>query len=141
MKYRNLILSVLCWLVASVSLAVTLPKSSFSIYDGLDNGNDSYTLGIGTTFSGSAVLYSNQEIDITVCTIEGVAQDPDVCGECCFAKILSVYDDEVAHELCIDSCTKGVALNESPTGEALLLIPFALAYALIRRRRKASEVA
>ena len=136
MKNRYLILSVLFWMVASVAMAVTLPSSSYSMYEGMNGNNETYTLGIGTTISGTPMLYSSQNIDIAVCTIEGTPQDPNVCGECCFSKVLMIYDDEEAYNLCVNSCTNGVALGESPLGEALILLPFALVYALVRKRKE-----
>ena len=50
-----------------------------------------------------------------------------------------IYDDEEAYNLCVNSCTNGVALGESPLGEALILLPFALVYALVRRKRNVVE--
>ena len=139
MKNRYLILSVLFWMVASVAMAVTLPSSSYSMYEGMNGNNETYTLGIGTTISGTPMLYSSQNIDIAVCTIEGTPQDPNVCGECCFSKVLMIYDDEAAYNLCVNSCTNGVALGESPLGEALILLPFIAIYAVVRRNRKDKE--
>lgn len=136
MKNRNFILSMLFWCIASLAMAIQLPSSSYSIYEGMSGSSEAYTLGIGTTISGTPMLYSSQNIDIAVCTIEGTPQDPDVCGECCFSKVLMIYDDEEAYNLCVNSCTNGVALGESPLGEALILLPFAFAYAVIKRKRK-----
>lgn len=136
MKNRNFILSMLFWCIASLAMAIQLPSSSYSIYEGMSGSSETYTLGIGTTISGTPILYSSQNIDIAVCTIEGTPQDPDVCGECCFSKVLMIYDDEEAYNLCVNSCTNGVALGESPLGEALILLPFAFAYAVIKRKRK-----
>lgn len=135
MKNRNLILSVLLWVISSVCMAVTLPSSS---YTGIaSSGSDSYEtlLGTGVKMRGSILKASN--IDTSVCTTEGVPGDPDACGKCCQNKILFVYDDEVAYEKCVDSCTQGYSLGESPLGEVLLLLPFALAYAFIRKRKQA----
>ena len=137
MKNRNFILSMLFWCIASLAMAIKLPSSSYNMYDGMESGNETYTLNIGTTFNGTSMLYSSQNIDIAVCTIEGTPQDPNVCGECCFSKVLMIYDDEAAYNLCVNSCTNGVALGESPLGEALILLPFALAYAFIRKRKQA----
>lgn len=139
MKNRNFILSMLFWCIASLAMAIQLPSSSYSIYEGMSGSSETYTLGIGTTISGTPILYSSQNIDIAVCTIEGTPQDPDVCGECCFSKVLMIYDDEEAYNLCVNSCTNGVALGESPLGEALILLPFALVYALVRRKRNVVE--
>ena len=139
MKNRYLIFSVLFWMVASVAMAVTLPSSSYSMYDAASSGNETYSLSIGTTINGTSMLYSSQNIDIAVCTIEGTPQDPNVCGECCFSKVLMIYDDEEAYNLCVNSCSNGVALGESPLGEALLLLPFIAIYAVRRRNRKDKE--
>ena len=123
-------------MVASVAMAVTLPSSSYRMYDGASSGNETYSLSIGTSINSTSMLYSSQNIDIAVCTIEGTPQDPNVCGECCFSKVLMIYDDEEAYNLCVNSCTNGVALGESPLGEALILLPFALVYALVRKRKE-----
>ena len=139
MKNRNFILSMLFWCIASLAMAIQLPSSSYSIFEGMSGSSETYTLGIGTTISGTPIFYSSQNIDIAVCTIEGTPQDPDVCGECCFSKVLMIYDDEEAYNLCVNSCTNGVALGESPLGEALILLPFALVYALVRRKRNVVE--
>ena len=136
MKNRYLIFSVLFWMVASVAMAVTLPSSSYSMYDGASSGNETYSLSIATTINGTSMLYSSQNIDIAVCTIEGTPQDPNVCGECCFSKVLMIYDNEEAYNLCVNSCTNGVALGESPLGSPLLLLPLIAIYAVIRKRKE-----
>lgn len=136
MKNINLILSVLFWTVASVCMAVTLPTTSYS-GSFFDNGVSSEVeLGTGVKMTSLSLLKSSSNIDTSVCTTEGVPGDPAACEECCKNKILFVYDDEEAHLKCINSCTQGYSLGESPLGEALLLIPFALVYALVRKRKE-----
>ena len=144
MKYRNLILSVLFWIVASMSMAITLPTSSYTsdYLSGADSPE--FQLGTGITMKNTSFLAAASNIDVNVCTWEGIPRDPDDCSECCEGYFLSgtVYDKK-SYLSCTNSCEQGKALGEpeTPAGEVLILIPFALAYALIRRRRQASEVA
>ena len=144
MKHINLILSVLFWIVASVAMAVTLPTSSY--VGSSFGGSDSYEtlLGTGVRMNVSEYLQTSSDINVNACTIENVPRDPDVCSTCCGNEIVAKGGTLDEYLTCHDACTDGAfALNEekSPLGEALLLIPFALAYALVRRRRQASEQA
>jgi hypothetical protein len=137
MKNRYLIFSVLFWMVASVTMAVTLPTSSFS--GGYNGGTESYEtlLGTGVRMNNSMLRATNQEY-ANACTIEGVQQDPTYCTRCCTEKVLSESTDFVAFDKCVDNCVNGQSLGEetTPLGEALILLPFAFAYAVIKRKRK-----
>ncbi len=137
MKNKNLILSVLFWAVASVCMAVSLPSSSYT-GSFIDNGVSTETL-LGTGVRMNSTLLSSSDIDVTVCTTEGVEGDPAYCGTCCQEKILFKYDDEEAYKKCVNSCTNGYSLGESPLGEVLILLPFIAIYAVIRRNRKDKE--
>lgn len=148
MKYRNLILSVLCWLVASVSLAVTLPSSSYT--GSFFTGAETYEaqLGSGVSMVGSTLLSTSSNVDPYYCMKEGIEQDVLYCTGCCTTYVQDecfksnpVNPDECfsLNQICFESCTGGS--RSLPLGSPLLLLPFALAYALIRRRHQASEVA
>ena len=145
MKNRYFILSVLFWAITSVLFAVTLPSSSYT--GSFIVGGDSYEaqLGTGTSMIGSTLLASaSVDTNPAVCTEEGVQGDPADCGLCC---VNSVYKDCISkggtttecgalNEECVRSCTQGSSL---PLGSPLLLLPFALVYAVIRRKHKVTE--
>ena len=143
MKYRNLILSVLFWAVASVSIAVTLPSSSYT--GSFFVGSDSYEaeLGSGVKMIGSTLLSASASgVDFSHCVKEGVPQDVPECESCCGFILPMGPSYGPVYLTCFNSCQQGKALGETtPTGSVYFLIPFALAYAFIRRRRQASEVA
>jgi hypothetical protein len=139
MKYINLILSVLVWMVASVAMAVTLPTSSY--VGSSFGGSDSYEtlLGTGVRMNVSEFLQASSSVDVNACTIENVPRDPDICNQCCRDEILAKGGGVDEYLTCHDACTHGAfALNEekSPLGEALVLLPFIAIYAVVRRYRK-----
>jgi hypothetical protein len=139
MKYINLILSVLVWMVASVAMAVTLPTSSY--VGSSFGGSDSYEtlLGTGVKMNVSEYLQASSNVDVNACTIENVPRDPDVCSTCCGNEIIAKGGTLDEYLTCHDACSHGAfALNEekSPLGEALILLPFALVYALVRKRKE-----
>ena len=142
MKYRNLILSVLFWAIASVSMAVTLPSSSYSL--SVVQEEQPFTSPFGTTFRNISLLTTYTSGNCT-----GGKEDYSRCNPCCLNEICPGMTEEQCWaqrptELgdCIDYCS-GTELGapESPLSSPLLLLPFALAYALIRRRRQVSEQA
>lgn len=140
MKYINLILSVLSWMVASVAMAVTLPTSSY--VGSSFGGSDSYEtlLGTGVKMNVSEYLQASSNVDVNACTIENVPRDPDVCNTCCGNEIIAKGGTLDEYLTCHDACSHGAfALNEekSPLGEALILLPFIATYALIRKRKQA----
>jgi hypothetical protein len=139
MKYINLILSVLVWMVASVAMAVTLPTSSY--VGSSFGGSDSYEtlLGTGVKMNVSEYLQASSNVDVNACTIENVPRDPDVCSTCCGNEIIAKGGTLDEYLTCHDACSHGAfALNEekSPLGEALILLPFVLVYALVRKRKE-----
>ena len=131
---KNIILSVLLWAVASVSMALTLPTSSYSSGIMEDAGTEAF-LGTGVKMNSFNALKSTN-INKTECTTEGVSGDPTWCGTCC-TYIFDRGGDQEDYKECVNSCINGYSLGESPLGEVLLLLPFALAYAFIRRRKQA----
>ena len=150
MKNRNLILSVLCWLVASVAMAVSLPTSSYNAFDGSNLGNESYTLGIGVSFRNTAILTSGNEISTAsdvVCTPDPSTSKDEVysfCSTCCtnnvFYPCLGELGEAGASECekrnysCVQSCENSHSL---PLGTPLMLLPFIAVYAVIRKRKQA----
>ena len=141
MKHINLILSVLCWAVASVAMAVTLPSNSYSSFiDGSETFE--FKISTGVRMSGSPMLTTGS-IDVGVCTTEGVAKDIDTCTGCCDTQVgdpcMARYDDpDICGDLniqCLDSCTSGS--RSLPLGTPLCLLPFIAVYAVIRRRKQA----
>ena len=142
MKNRYFILSVLFWAITSVLFAVTLPSSSYT--GDFMLGGDTYEtkLGTGSSMMGTPLLAaSGVTVDPSVCTEDGVQGDPAQCGMCCYNNF---YKECIAqggtttecgaqNEACVKSCTSGSSL---PLGSPLLLLPFALVYAIVRRKRK-----
>lgn len=156
MKHINLILSVLFWAIASVSMAVTLPSSSYDAFESVNFGNESYTLGVGVTFKNSSLLSTGYEPSTTsdvACTVAPSTSDEEAftyCSECCTNNVFysclgelgdteaAVSECEKRNASCVQACKDSRSL---PLGSSLLLLPFALAYALVRRRRQVSEQA
>ena len=148
MKNRYFILSVLFWAVASVSMAITLPSSSYS-GSFVDEANSSVVqLGTGSSFVGTPCLFSanNIDVDTYACTKEGTPQDPSTeCAPCCFRDVYKPCMEQTGNdvtacgalnETCNKSCANGSSL---PLGSPLLLLPFIGIYAVIRRNRKDKE--
>ena len=147
MKYRNLILSVLFWAIASVSMAVILPSEPFGSSYG-NVGNDSYTLSIGSQFKNTAIL-STANYENGGCVLDPSTPSDRVesdCSECCSENVFrpcmaegGTYSScgELA-ESCKQSCKATFSL---PLGSSLLLLPFALVYALVRKRKENAEQA
>lgn len=148
MKHKNFILSVLFWAVASMSMAVTLPTTSYS--GGFFNGVERNDVQLGTGARMYATLSTSSTPDPNSCTVEGQAQDENTCSTCCtnsvedpcFAMLgtvpgLTPDDCGSLKKTCLESCTSGS--RSLPLGTPLLLLPFALVYALVRRKRNVVE--
>lgn len=126
----------------SLSLfAVTLPTSSYTGFAASDSYNESYTLGIGTSFRNTAVLGT---YEAGTCTGDNYdknnLQQYDECNKCCLLKIQecarsgrSQSECESENLSCKNDCN-GVSL---PLGSSLLLLPFIAIYAVIRKRKEA----
>ena len=139
MKNRYFILSMLFWAIASVCMAISLPSSSYTSQ--YSYSEETFTISTGATFGGSMLRNSITDEVGLACgesVDEGINSD---CAECCQEKVsdwnLST-EGNMKYGNCMTSC-EGWALNEedTPIGETLILIPFALAYAVIRRRKEA----
>ena len=139
MKNRYFILSVLFWAVASASMAVVLPTSSFTAFSGSENAELSYVSDRGVSFLGSTVDTRSAVYNGT-CTYEAWNGDVSGCKNCCdeeFTCGTTDYDCWLLRGACIDQC--GQPLGGLPLGSPLLLLPFALVYAVIRRKLKVTE--
>ena len=136
---KNIILSVLFWAIASVTMAVTLPSSSYNSLESYTTTDVvSFSMSSGPSFLGNAAVIDERAGS---CYVD--KQDPGAvqkCEDCCLG---SVYvpclekggsDDEcgAANLECYNACL-GRSL---PLGTPLLLLPFALVYAIVRRKRK-----
>lgn len=139
MKNRYFILSVLFWAIASASMAVVLPTSSFTAFSGSENAELSYVSDRGVSFLGSTVDTRSAVYNGT-CTYEAWNGDVSGCKDCCdkeFTCGTTDYDCWLLRGACIDQC--GQPLGGLPLGSPLLLLPFALVYAVIRRKHKVTE--
>lgn len=140
MKNRNFILCVLFWLVASVCMAITLPRSSYNAdLTGAMSDNESYVLSVGTQFMNHAVLTAyNSECDQYRPTDDSELDGniPE-CNACCVRN----FERGEARNECILNCSIPLGM---PLGTTLCLAPFALAYAgfmFYRRRKENAEQA
>ena len=137
MKNRNLILSVLLWVVCSSVFAVTLPSISYhSSYVGENGGTENIILGTGTSYTQVYLTSSSTEYADACYTIaEG---DVDECLDCCEEYEdacppgdLNCYDKV---RVCKTTCHEGPSL---PLGTPLMLLPFIAVYAVLRKRKQA----
>ena len=133
MKNRYFILSVLFWAIASVCMAVTLPKSSFTVFSGSEDTELSYVSDRGISFLGasSSTSYNGP------CAYEDWKGDSSGCVKCCegeFTCATTDYDCWYQRGLCIDQC--GEPLGGLPLGSSLILLPFIAIYAVIRKRKE-----
>lgn len=136
MKNINLILSVLLWAVCSSVFAVTLPTSSYSSYRDANSGNEEFVIGTGTSFLNYSTLGSSEAPLCNPGELKGDAAD-QYCESCCSdqyqtCKLMGGTGCLTLKQTCISECM-GYSL---PLGSPLLLLPFALVFAFVRRRRK-----
>lgn len=133
MKNRNFILSVLFWLVASVCMAITLPRSSYNAdLTGAMTDNESYVLSAGTQFMNHAVLtaYNNECDQYRPSDDSGLDGNITECNNCCVRN----FERGEARNECILNCSIPLGM---PLGTPLMLLPFIAVYAVIRRRKQA----
>jgi hypothetical protein len=137
MKNRYFILSVLFWAIASVCMAVTLPSSSYSSNFAFANSeNESYVSSIGIQITNHAMLSAyNAECDEYREGGQLSKGDVNDCTDCCNPNFPSGVDRE-GRAQCYNMCDTPLGM---PLGSPLLLIPFALVYAVVRRKRMAIE--
>lgn len=142
---KNIILSVLFWAVVSVCMAIKLPSTSYSAYSTSDMESKSYTIGIGTTFTNQAMLTSYNGS----CTNQGLnngsgTEIGNICTNCCADELCPGLSAEACQtKLIIEGnislwgeCMKACEGEHLPLGSPLLLLPFALVYAFVRRRKE-----
>lgn len=142
MKNRYFILSVLFWVIASSALAVTLPSSSYSSMSLDYDGGYSSSMTIGSNVS----VIGNYQA--SAYTGECGSVDPSQLGTCCNNEVQNIYG--MSSEACYIQCkfqggpcdcldyydTCMSSQTSLPLGTPLLLLPFALVYALVRKRKE-----
>ena len=142
MKNKNLILSVLFWVVASCAFAITLPTSSYSGFESATDYNVDYssTIGIGrsTSIIGSYLRISE--------SYDGSCNDnPPVSSQrtlCCAEKVAEVFQETLTdcaknnNVDCLEYYSDCLSSASLPLGSPLLLLPFIAVYALVRRRKE-----
>ena len=139
MKHINLILSVLFWAIASVSMAVTLPTSSYSSFV-FDDDATAYTISTGTTFLNHSL--SSSSTQNWGCVKEEGDEFGTSCWACCTEKTEStdVYNEN--NIACMQQC-QGTHLGSLDASVAVLL-SMVIAYAgfiFYRRRKENAEQA
>jgi hypothetical protein len=146
MKHINLILSVLFWAIASVSMAVTLPTSSYSSFV-MDEEASAYSISTGTTFMNHSLTASGTSA-YEKCSQDvnpDYAGNPPKCMDCC-VPIVGTSDLKDLNLLsCLSFCT-GLALGGDTPLDVPVYVPlaFILAYAgfmYYRRRKENAEQA
>ena len=142
---KNIILSVLFWAVASVCMAIKLPSTSYSAYSTSDMDSESYTMSIGTTIANQAVLSAYNGGCINQGLNNGSGTEiGNICTNCCADELCPGLSAEACQtKLIIEGnislwgeCMKACEGEHLPLGSPLLLLPFALVYAIVRRKRK-----
>ena len=139
MKNRYFILSVLFWAIASICMAVTLPTSSFTSFSGSEDAELSYVSDRGISYLGSTLGTKAAVVYNGTCTYEAWEGDVSGCKDCCdkeFTCGATDYDCWLLRGACIDQC--GEPLGGLPLGTPLILLPFALIYAVVRRRNSSA---
>ena len=133
MKYRNLILSVLFWAIASMSMAVTLPSSSYSSFV-FDDEATAYTISTGTTFVNHSL--SSGSVTDWGCTKEEGDEYGTSCWTCCTEKTKTTDPTNPDNIACMQQC-QGTHLGSLDASVAVLL-SMILTYAgfMFYRRRK-----
>ena len=145
MKNRNLILSVLFWAIASVSMAVVLPSSPFSGSSfGSELDGTDFQIASGVSYTNVSLRVSDTNEDGIDCAQKVAATTSKDCSTCCQGIMETKYgsmwfmDHEPEFGDCLTSC-QGWSLGdeETPLGTPLCLLPFIAAYAVLRRRKQA----
>lgn len=140
MKNKNLILSVLFWLVTSSIMAITLPSSSYEIFVISNDTEQAYSLATGTTIRNHSTLgSSNYE---QTCSKEETVEIGN-CNNCCATAVgcsptdyacLASKSEE--YGACMGYC-QGAHLG-SLDANVMVLLSMVIAYAsfMYYRRRK-----
>lgn len=142
MKNRYFIFSVLFWLVASCAWAITLPSSSYmgsTTEVDFDNSFSTFSIGTSSTVTGS-YLGASQSYDGACNENPPVSQERTIC---CMGQIPEIFGQtltECAQKFdqdCLNYYQDCLNSTSLPLGTPLLLLPFALVYGVIRRRKEA----
>jgi hypothetical protein len=139
MKHINLILSVLFWAIASVSMAVTLPTSSYSSFV-MDEDATAYTISTGTTFLNHSL--SSSSTKDWECYKEEGDEFGTWCWDCCTKATGSTKFDHPDNIACMQQC-QSTHLGSLDASVAVLL-SMVVAYAgfmYYRRKRENVEQA
>ena len=140
MKYRNLILSVLFWAIASMSMAVTLPSSSYSSFV-FDDDATAYTISTGTTFVNHS-LSSSATQDWGCHKKDEGDEFGTFCWDCCTVNTETTDPTNPDNIACMQQC-QGTHLGSLDASVAVLL-SMILTYAgfmYYRRRKENTEQA
>ncbi len=133
MKNRYFILSMLFWVLASVCMAVTLPRTSYqSSLIGGEAPSEGIVLGTGTSYK--QIYLTSSENWGNACWEESEGNERD-CEDCCIKKLNACTSGNCLdqHVECVNVCHNGPSL---PLGSSLLLLPFIAIYAVIRKRKE-----
>ena len=134
MKNRNLILSVLLWVVCSSVFAVTLPTSSYqSSLISNDAASENIILGSGTKYT--QIYNSSSNADWGNECWDDSEGNEKLCLECCTRKLYACTSSDclTLNEACVGVCHNGPSL---PLGTPLMLLPFIAVYAFIHKRKQ-----
>ncbi len=141
MKNRYFILSVLFWAVASVSMAITLPSSSYSGF------NVDYDDSFNTTFTVQSRSITGSYLSAAAYGGECASATVDNMAQCCSELLSSTYGISLSDATqqyytggdkepleYYNNCMKGH--TSLPLGTPLLLLPFIAIYAVVRKRKE-----
>ena len=121
-------------------MAITLPTTPhYSSYSDTEYGNEEFSLSIGTSFLNYSTLGAYESGTCSAGDLVGDAAD-QYCESCCSdqyqtCKLMGGTGCLQLKKDCISDCM-GYSL---PLGSSLLLLPFALVYAIVRRKRTIIE--
>ena len=135
MKNRNLILSVVLWVIASAVFAVKLPSSPFQATGmSYDAASENITVSSGAKYTQ---VYLTSNITEFADACYGTDVDEEECIDCCVEYEKQCKGDTDCYQkvdICKTTCREGPSL---PLGTPLMLLPFIAAYAVLRRREQA----
>ena len=139
MKTLRLYIVFLLVSVTSVTFAVTLPAYSFFGANELYAENqDNVEISAGTKISNINMLLASVNEQWGEQCVEKSLGEQGACQDCCKDFLYdsgNIYDisNLPSYGACIKVCGGGASL---PLGSALCLLPFALAYGIVKRYRK-----
>lgn len=136
---KNIILSLLFWVVASACMAITLPKSYYSADMAYTSENESYVSSIGSKFINYSTLgtYTN-ECDSYREGGEQWTGDISECNNCCNRNFPSGVDRD-GRSTCFTLCTVPLGMPLDTPVAFMLAIVLSYSAFMLYRKRKASE--